>query len=913
MTSCKVSIIVPVYNTSKYLEACMESLVNQTLDEIEIIAVNDGSTDNSLEILKSYQKKYPRRVYVYNIENQGVSHARNYGLEKAAGEYIWFVDSDDFVEPDACERLYAKADRDKNDLVLFSRYDVDGASGERTPNKTFHFNQNFTARQKPYEMVKLSPFPWNKFIKKDLMSELRFPEGIRFEDLPISFILFTRAESIGVLNEYLYDYRKRVGFLSEFSESTLDIVKAMDFLNITLEKDGNANFFKTELEFIAVRHLLYRLENMMSYSAQDKPELKKELVNNIFDYLEKNFPEYKSNPYIVYTLPDRVYRLLDFYFSRSALLDFIENTEAMSDGEYEEYKLQLIDNYSPDIKKEEAFDVIKERLIDASQCFARGQKEQQLKNAVLFVSGNENGISSSVLSLIIYAAENINSCNILLACNESTTQTAQQVLTHYGVNGAEITEIGSKQYVTALAASKYVIADRPLEHYFYPRSSQIYINLMTEHISPKETYYRDGNDYSFAAVQRSLMISSFSVYLNAQSRDAFEEEYKVQELGVKSVSGICPAADLLSRGGSVKADGDNKIILIAPQFRPGEERTSVRAFRKFMSSMLVLDSEIKENEKAYLCLDNYPFNADMSMFGHISLLPEEYDMFDAVGGADVVVTNYHHLLAQRKHITAETVRYITDEKRFIDDSLLGEDSGTSFVCDNPKALADYLHTSEGKTNAEKSEYCKALFDIAESGNGIYTSATDSVKLFYFAGGRLSVAKIKEFNAIAERAPHKCCYIAFDEGKNPKYENELLKLLKKVNYIPIRYDTASGYDEKIISSICSKGKAPMFSAAQLQEQKCSEKRKYFGNTVFDEMILLSVGEIERNLTLTGASPKLTYSFNWFSGEKYKNKKAFKCKVDYICRELEGAQKVIIPQDMKELKAIKKLPLSDSIFE
>ncbi|MFU0826465.1 MAG: Glyco-trans-2-like domain-containing protein [Lachnoclostridium sp.] len=111
MNEYKVSIIVPVYNVEKYLRQCMESLVNQTLKEIEIIVVNDGSPDNSIKILEEYEKKYPDMVKVFTTENRGVSHARNYGLDHATGEYIMFVDSDDFVELNMAEKLYKKSCR----------------------------------------------------------------------------------------------------------------------------------------------------------------------------------------------------------------------------------------------------------------------------------------------------------------------------------------------------------------------------------------------------------------------------------------------------------------------------------------------------------------------------------------------------------------------------------------------------------------------------------------------------------------------------------------------------------------------------------------------------------------------------------------------------------------------------------
>ena len=122
MKSFKVSIILPVYNVEKYLSACLDSLLAQTLEEIEIVAVNDGSTDGSLQILQAYQSLNPEKLFIFSTENHGVSRARNYGFAHSHGEYVWFVDSDDFVEPDACRLLYEKATADGNDLVLFRYY-----------------------------------------------------------------------------------------------------------------------------------------------------------------------------------------------------------------------------------------------------------------------------------------------------------------------------------------------------------------------------------------------------------------------------------------------------------------------------------------------------------------------------------------------------------------------------------------------------------------------------------------------------------------------------------------------------------------------------------------------------------------------------------------------------------------------
>ena len=113
----KVSVIVPFYNVEGYIEKCLETLVNQTLKEIEIILVNDGSTDRSIEIVKKFIKEYPEKIVYLEKENGGLSDARNFGLKHAKGEYIAFVDSDDYIEIDMYENMYNLAEKENSDMV----------------------------------------------------------------------------------------------------------------------------------------------------------------------------------------------------------------------------------------------------------------------------------------------------------------------------------------------------------------------------------------------------------------------------------------------------------------------------------------------------------------------------------------------------------------------------------------------------------------------------------------------------------------------------------------------------------------------------------------------------------------------------------------------------------------------------
>ena len=159
----KVSVIVPVYNVEKYISKCLDSLVNQTLKDIEIIVVNDGSPDNSQKIIDEYVKKYPDKVKSYIKENGGQGSARNYGIELSTGEYIGFVDSDDFVELDMFEKMYNKAKQDNSDIVICGSYNV---SEDYSKKEIDVFVNNYNTDLENAIFGKMTV--WNKIYKRNI-------------------------------------------------------------------------------------------------------------------------------------------------------------------------------------------------------------------------------------------------------------------------------------------------------------------------------------------------------------------------------------------------------------------------------------------------------------------------------------------------------------------------------------------------------------------------------------------------------------------------------------------------------------------------------------------------------------------------------------------------------------------------
>ena len=184
----KISVIVPVYNVEKYIDKCLDNLVNQTLKDIEIIVVNDGSPDNSQDIINSYQKKYPRMIKSFIKPNGGLSDARNYGIKKAQGEYIAFLDSDDYIEIDAYEKMYKKAELKDFDIVVCDlNYVYEDGSVKRVSSKIEHDTTNI---KNVY--INMYPCVWNKIYKKTLFeNDIEFKKGVWFEDVDFLYKIWS--------------------------------------------------------------------------------------------------------------------------------------------------------------------------------------------------------------------------------------------------------------------------------------------------------------------------------------------------------------------------------------------------------------------------------------------------------------------------------------------------------------------------------------------------------------------------------------------------------------------------------------------------------------------------------------------------------------------------------------------------
>lgn len=285
----KVSIIVPVYNAGKYLETCLNSLVNQSIDDMEIIAIDDASLDNSLDILNYYASSYPFMKVYHNDENVGQSESRNRGLSLASGEYIGFIDADDYVNTEMYKTMYEAAlENNYPDIVSTSLKFVSDDSYvnyncERDlKGKCYNINDNHI------RIIYESPSCCNKLFKKELIGDYRFIPGVMWEDVAFTYSNLIKADKLLVMNNLDYFYRRDInrgvsGNNYKVNSRVFDIIRVAYEIEKEAKNCGKYESFKKQIKFLQMATLLQRASEIERWKTNNIDMIKNDLYRLILD------------------------------------------------------------------------------------------------------------------------------------------------------------------------------------------------------------------------------------------------------------------------------------------------------------------------------------------------------------------------------------------------------------------------------------------------------------------------------------------------------------------------------------------------------------------------------------------------------------------------------------------------------
>ncbi|MEG0051098.1 MAG: glycosyltransferase [Terrisporobacter sp.] len=254
-----ISIIVPVFNTSTYLNQCLESIVNQSFQNFEVICIDDGSTDNSFEILKEFEMNHDNFKAI-SQKNKGVAFTRNAALNLAQGEYIAFVDSDDYIKPNYLERLYKESITNNADVVICNHYRYFESSRLSLPiiykkSKGIYNSKDILQGLIPDNLI--HSYLWNKLWKKELFNNVSFPI-MKFEDIAIMCDLIYNSKKIAVINDALYYYRiRKTSIVRSYSINTQnDYIKAYGYIRLFLENNNIYRPYKFYFKLLSIKVML---------------------------------------------------------------------------------------------------------------------------------------------------------------------------------------------------------------------------------------------------------------------------------------------------------------------------------------------------------------------------------------------------------------------------------------------------------------------------------------------------------------------------------------------------------------------------------------------------------------------------------------------------------------------------------
>jgi glycosyltransferase involved in cell wall biosynthesis len=275
-----VSVIIPVYNSESSIARCIESVLSQTYTNIEIIIINDGSTDRSKQLLAQYVKNDKRVVY-YEQDNQGLSATRNYGIDVANSEYITFLDSDDTLEPTFIEEVFVKMINNSADIGLCDIYYVNSVSNQYVISRIRGFESEFSSPISDNTIVNKSrTFAWGKIYKKSIFEKLHFP-NINFEDICTTPLAIIAAEKVVCVHKPLISYyRNNLDSISENVRNANDIFMSVLLLRDRLKATNLLKTYLLEYKKILLGQIRFAIQRFPSVN-----------FDGFVNFVETEFPE----------------------------------------------------------------------------------------------------------------------------------------------------------------------------------------------------------------------------------------------------------------------------------------------------------------------------------------------------------------------------------------------------------------------------------------------------------------------------------------------------------------------------------------------------------------------------------------------------------------------------------------------
>lgn len=314
------SVIIPVYNTEKYLDKCVNSVLNQTLNDFEIIIVDDGSGENCAKIVDSYKKR-DSRINVIHQKNKGLGGARNTGIQHAKGEYLFFLDSDDYINITSLEIAEEYINKYNLDILAYD-LNLVNENGDLINTASYSKYKELFNQLTINEILLFQPTACGKIYRRSLYvnNKILFPEKLWYEDLATVYKLYIYVKNVGYLKASLYNYVQQPNSITHSKDLNrmMEIIPAVDSIISFYKQNGVFNFYENELEWISFLHLLY-------YSSFRIFECgyRKKCIHKLKKYLINIFPNYKQNQLILNNIKE--FYLMEHIYNDDYFIFYLKN------------------------------------------------------------------------------------------------------------------------------------------------------------------------------------------------------------------------------------------------------------------------------------------------------------------------------------------------------------------------------------------------------------------------------------------------------------------------------------------------------------------------------------------------------------------------------------------------------------
>lgn len=632
----KVSIIVPVYGVEEWLPRCLDSLVNQTLQNLEIIVVNDGSPDNSQAIIDEYEKKYPDLVKGYQKQNGGLSDARNYGMKYATGEYIAFVDSDDYVDTTMYEKLYQKAKEDNADAVTCAYYKVNEKQKTKKSaqkGQMHLFGENI--RENTEMLIQMAPYAWNKMIRREVFekSGLTFPKGLIFEDLCTMYPLFLYCNKVSKVDEELYYYieQREGSIINTFSPKKMQVLDSLELLNARFVEAGEFENFHDELVTINLRHTFYRFKEFHLYKNR---MFQLRFVRRTFKHLKKYFPDWRENYgyFPNFTLPaarngKRWLYKRSLYWYIIALMPLLVIKLGMK-IDRNLYNKANVYRY----------------------CYIFTRQHSKIdKKMVLFESFHGKKISDSPLAMLQELLKENKKYKIYYTVNKANYKEQKRFIksNHMDIH---LVKLKSFKYQKIIAKAGYLINNVSFPPYFIKREGQLYMN--TWHGTPLKTLGKNmcQGIESMHNIQHNFLQSDYLLFPNEFTKNHMMEDYNLEKLytGKTVVCGYPRNSIFMDAAAGKKLKSDlgyegKTLYTYMPTWRGKNsyQKNGLNYIDDIYNILKRVDEVLTDEEIFFVNLHpNVNSDVNFDEYNHIQPFPVDIPQYEFINCTDVLITDY---------------------------------------------------------------------------------------------------------------------------------------------------------------------------------------------------------------------------------------------------------------------------------